>query len=539
MTTHAHSSGTPVLETTVLVAGAGPAGLACAAELNHHGIECLVVEPRETVSNLRPRAKTTSVRTMEHFRRWGVAKALREAAPIPLSWSNRVTFCTSLSGREITSFPGAFGLTTTRDDRFAESSQVIPQPVVETVLREHLLSRRSVSLELGSSVVDLDEQGDHVVATVLSKGGASRQVRARYLVGCDGANSVVRRRMGATLLGHSDPRPNFNVVFSAPRLRTHLPPAVQYWVVGAETPGLIGRLDLDGTWWSIFPGVDAAYGEKNVGRLIENLVGRAVDHEVVAIDPWTARMLISDRFQTDRVFLVGEAAHLNPPWGGHGYNTSVGDAVNIGWKIAAVVHGWGGEALLASYEAERRPAVTRTVAIAEQNMGTLAGDLDNVAEAIQQAKRPEFHSLGLVLGYSYGGSPVVQGGPAQDDPDISTYVPSTSPGARLPHVWLPDGTSLYDALGRGMTLVGPLTDQRGDQVAALVERAAEAGVPLRLLEAPQGRPWGDELLLVRPDQHIAWSGQRLDELDLELVIGQNEPLPPTNSSRSKESVDVG
>lgn len=513
------SSALQAHEATVLVAGAGPAGLACAAELAHHGVDCLVVEPREVVSNLRPRAKTTSVRTMEHFRRWGIADTLRQAAPIPLSWSDQVLFCTSLSGREITSFPGAFNLTTTRDDRFAESSQAIPQPVVEAVLREHLGRCPGVTLELGSEVVGLDEREDRVVVTVQTRQGTTRRISVRYVVGCDGLNSAVRREIGASLVGRSDPRPNFNVVFNAPQLRTHLPPAVQYWVVGAATPGLIGRLDLDGTWWAIFPGVEASYGENNVGGLIANLVGRPVDHEVAAVDPWTARMLIADRFQTGRVFLVGEAAHLNPPWGGHGYNTSVGDAVNVGWKIAAVVQGWGGQDLLASYEPERRPVVARTVALAEANMGALVGDLDLDAETIQRAKRTEFYSLGAVLGYSYGGSPVVQGGVSTDDrSDVSEYVARASPGARLPHRWLADGRSLYDILGRGLTLVGSLASHDAD-VRRLVARVQEIGIPLSLLDVPDGHPWGDDLLLVRPDQHIAWVGRRLADLDFDLVLG--------------------
>src|ERR1700678_3005554 len=145
--------------TPVLVAGGGPAGLAAAAELSHHGIGCIVIEPRPEVSHRRPRAKTTSIRTMEHFRRWGIADALREAAPLPVSWSQRVTFCTSLRGERITDFDGAFGLTTARDDRFAEAGQQVPQPVVEEVLRAHLHDQ---DLRLGVSVTELRQHEDHV-----------------------------------------------------------------------------------------------------------------------------------------------------------------------------------------------------------------------------------------------------------------------------------------------------------------------------------------------------------------------------------------
>jgi 2-polyprenyl-6-methoxyphenol hydroxylase-like FAD-dependent oxidoreductase len=507
----------------VLVAGGGPAGLAAAAELALHGIECVVVESRPQVSHRRPRAKTTSVRTMEHLRRWGLAGQLRAAAPLKVAWSQRVTFCESLSGRRITNFEGAFGLTTQRDERFAESGQQAPQPVVEEVLRNHLRTQPGVSLRLGHAVTALAQDDDGVTVTVRDPGGAGYRLRARYVLGCDGASGVVRDQVGAQYVGRSDPRPNFNVVFRARGLDTHLGPAVQYWVVGGPTTGLIGRLDLAGTWWAVLPGVEAGYGTAHASALIAALAGAPSEHEVLAIDPWTARMQIADSFGRGRVFLVGESAHVNPPWGGHGFNTSVGDAVNIAWKIAAVEHGWAAPGLLASYEDERRGVVGQTVASAEANMRALAGDLPADAEVIQQLKRPEFHSLGLVLGYSYAGSPVIQPsagpGPAADP---TRYTPSAEPGARLPHAWLPDGTSLYDQLGTGFTVLGPVRDDPA-ATAGLAGRARGLGIPLALRETPRDYPWRDEFLLVRPDQHIAWRAADPASIDLEVVTGRRAP----------------
>ncbi len=212
--------------TAVLVAGGGPAGLAAAAELSVHGIECLVVEPRPQVSHRRPRAKTTSIRTMEHLRRWRVARQLRAAAPLKVAWSQRVTFCESLSGRRITDFDNAFGLTTRRDSRFAEPGQQVPQPVVEEVLRQHLTTRPQVDLRLGHAVTALAQDEDGVSVTIRAEDGSAYQVRARYVLGCDGAGGVVRDQIGARYVGRSDPRPNFNVVFRAPSLDTGLGPAV-------------------------------------------------------------------------------------------------------------------------------------------------------------------------------------------------------------------------------------------------------------------------------------------------------------------------
>jgi 2-polyprenyl-6-methoxyphenol hydroxylase-like FAD-dependent oxidoreductase len=535
--------------TTVLVAGGGPAGLAAAAELALHGVDCVVIEPRAKVSHRRPRAKTTSIRTMEHLRRWGVADAVRAAAPLPVAWSQRVTFCESLSGARITDFEGAFGLTTERDERFAEAGQQVPQPVVEEVLRAHVSCQPGVALRLGHAVTSLHQREDRVAVTVRDGAGADYQILARYVLGCDGAAGVVRDQIGARYAGHSDPRPNFNVVFRAPSLDTHLGPAVQYWVLGSAAPGLVGRLDRSGTWWAIIPGVDPGYGAAHAAELIAGLVGAPVPHQVLATDPWTARMLVADRFADRRVFLVGESAHVNPPWGGHGFNTSVGDAVNVAWKIAAVEHGWAAPALLDSYEPERRGVVEQTVASAAANMRSLARDLPRDARAIQAAKRSEFHSLGLVLGYSYAGSPVIQpssampgsdaagaaGGdtvgadvtrytPDADvtrytpDADVTRYTPDAAPGARLPHLWLPDGASLYDRLGPGFTLLGPAGD--GDPgVTALAGRARRLRIPLAVVRAPPSYQWRREFLLVRPDQHIAWRADDAGSIDLGLVTG--------------------
>ena len=508
--------------TAVLIAGAGPAGLAAAAELSLHGVSCVVIEPRVTISHRRPRAKTTSVRTMEHLRRWGVAQVLRAAAPLPVAWSQRVTFCESLAGPRITDFPNAFGLTCERDDRFAECGQQVPQPVVEEVLRAHVGHQPTAGLRLGHTVTALTQRPDGVTVTARGPAGAAYQITARYALGCDGAAGLVRDQIGASYTGYSDPRPNFNVVFRAPSLDTGLGPAVQYWVLGAATPGLLGRLDLAGTWWAIIPGVTAAYGTAHAAELITGLAGQPVQHEVLASDPWTARMLIADRFADRRVFLVGESAHVNPPWGGHGFNTSVGDAVNIAWKIAAVEHGWAPPALLATYHSERRQVAEQTIASAAANNRALAGDLPGDARTVQRAKRAEFYSLGLVLGYSYAGSPVIQPGGrlSAASADVSQYTPASEPGARLPHHWLPDGSSLFDQLGTGFSLVGPAGGQHQASTGRLARQARRRGIPLALVDAPASYPWRTEFLLVRPDQHIAWRASDPARIDLDLVTGR-------------------
>ncbi|MFI5856258.1 FAD-dependent monooxygenase [Streptomyces parvulus] len=510
----------------VLVAGGGPVGLAAAVELGLRGVDCLVVEPRATVSRARPRCKTLNVRTMEHLRRWGLAERLRARAPLPVSWSQDVVFCTSLTGRELSRFTGVLGLAP-EGERFPETGQQAPQYVLEEVLREAVREIAPGRLVLGSKVVGVRQDDDLVRVTVEDGAGGRGVVTADYVIGCDGPRSVVRDEIGARYVGGQALRPNFGMVFESPGLWEHVAhgPAVQYWVVNAAAPALVGPLDRTDTWWAIGFGVDRETGEREARRIIDGVAGRPVEARVLSTDPWTARMQIVDRMRDGRVFLAGDAAHLNPPFGGHGLNTGIGDAVDLGWKLAAVLDGWGGPGLLDSFELERRPVQERVIREATANMRVLstellADDLDADDEAgaaarraagarIQETKRAEFHSLDLVLGLRLTGSPVV---PAATEGREA----SGAAGARLPHLFLADGRSVYDLLGAGLTLLvlGP-----DGSVTALEDAARLRGVPLTVVRPPEpvaaayARLLGARLVLVRPDQVVAWLGEGLTAED--------------------------
>jgi 2-polyprenyl-6-methoxyphenol hydroxylase-like FAD-dependent oxidoreductase len=567
MATHRFASPDHVpMEAQVLIAGGGPSGLFLALDLASRGIPSLVVEPRDSVDHARPRAKTTNARTMTHLRRLGLADALRDASPLPVDYSQDVSFCTSLTGggaHELRRFRNAFQLVPGRYGPQPECGQQVPQPVLEDVLRAAAAESPLVtmvtgwSLETVEAAPDSDSAGHEARYTAVLSGpsGARHSIAAAFVIGADGGSSSVRRSLGIRLEGGSAALSNISILFRSSGLAAavELDPAVQYWVVGADTSGMVGPMDLDGTWWAIIQGVDPKETVDTAGAaaMVRSLVGADVDIEILATDPWTARMLLAPEYRRGGVFLVGDAAHLNPPWGGHGFNTCVGDAANLAWKIAAVLDGWGGNGLLDSYEAERRPVAARTIGDAAANGKALAyhfadsallagGEAGAAArEAARDAlavKQSEFDSLGLVLGYAYGDSPVVvpDGSPVPvEDPVV--YVPSASPGALLPHAWLEGSTSVYDLLGKGFTLLvdeAALAGSLAAQVfAPVVQAGNRKGIPVAV--ATVGRfddgtspseLWRADAVLVRPDQHVAWRGNSAEAAADALAVAAGWPL---------------
>ena len=517
------------LDADVLVVGGGPVGLSLALELGLRGDRVLLIE-RDPSRGPQPRAKTLNMRSLEHFRRWGVAAAVRAAAPNP-DIPTDVIFQTRLYGKHLATVPNIYfrGNECAQDPRFSEPSEWIPQYLVEQILKAKAETLGNVALRYGTELVGFEQDDDGVSADLLTADGERTSVRVRYLVGADGARSRVRESIGASMIGRHAYALNYNMMLDIPELNADPPSprGIMHWTVNPDSPSVFGPIgDL---WYGaakLPPGATTMTDEQ-IRAFVTGAIGRAVDFQVVTVDPWYAHELIADRYRDRRVFLAGDACHLHPPFGGYGMNMGIADAVDLGWKLHAVLRGWGGDGLLASYEWERRRVHQWTIDEAVANYAVLSPELmrdgleDDTAEGesiratlareLVEQKRREFHTIGLVLGYHYAGSPVVAGSRDLPPPSAEDYVPIAVPGVLAPHLWLAPGVSLYDRFGPGFTLI----DRSGEpaRTAALVEAAAALHIPLRVLQLDAERAAGlypHALTLVRPDEHVAWVGEHTD-----------------------------
>lgn len=535
----------------VLIIGAGPVGLATAIELGMRGVRCQIIERHDRVG-VAPRAKTTNVRSRTHFRRWGIADKLAAASPFGVDYPTDVQFVTRLSGHRLALFKNAFNGYPGRDPRYPEHAQWIPQYKVESVLRQHIATLPNVEMQFSTEFLDARQQNGRVFATLRDVATeAERKIESQYLIGADGARSRAREVIGATMEGSYGLSRNYNVVFRAPGLaQAHKHgPGIMYWHVNPDAPALIGPMDEDDVWF--FMPTQLAEGQtlsdEEAVEAIKRSTGIDLPYEALSNDEWVASRFLADKYNEGNIFLAGDACHLHPPFGGFGMNMGIGDAVDLGWKIAANLQGWGGRALLDAYATERRPVHQYILDATLVNHSILANQLwrdgleDDTAEGaklrahtgqfIEAQKAREFVSLGAVIGYRYENSPVIIGdGSASPPQDSTIYVPTSRPGHVAPHAWLVDGSSLYDHFGTALTLlVRPDGDDK--QVEAARLDAESRSIPLaivRLIEPNAASLYVAPMTLVRPDQHVAWHGTTWSSSILSSVTGW--PIHDSKSS---------
>ena len=514
----------------VLVIGGGPVGMSLATELGYQGIETLVVERRDgTVSH--PKMNMISTRTMEFCRRWGVAEEIRGAGWPPEHPMN-IAYVTSLSGYRISGFEYP-----SYDDRppwqhTPEGHQRCSQLFFDPIIQKRAESFQSVTSRYRTLFRSFEQDADGVTALLEDRTtGKQETVRARYMVACDGADSPIRETLGINIAGNAPLSFDINMFFeSQDVMRFHRKhQAMMYWLYGAD--GFWGQfiaVDGRGLWRlsMITPELITDTGSFDAHKWIRKALGSDdIAYDLKSILPWERHRRVADRYHVGRVFIAGDAAHQYSPTGGLGMNTGIQEAVDIAWKLSAVLNGWGGEALLDSYFTERQPVAVRNNEEATANFKKLAElpsgediDKDTPAGDALRAKaqdvvenggyNEEYEQEGVTVGYRYDTSPIcVDDGSGFPALTITEYVQSARPGARAPHVWLPDGRSTLDLFGKDFTLLRLGND--APDAGGLIAAAAACSMPLRVehvLNEDARTLYDCALCLVRPDGHVAWRG---------------------------------
>ncbi|MFA5630148.1 MAG: FAD-dependent oxidoreductase [Porticoccaceae bacterium] len=529
-----------MIETDVCIVGAGPTGLTLALELATRGHRVTILESRRGDQFSNPKASHISARSMEIFRRLGMADDVRKQG-LPDDFPNDGVYATRYNGFEIARFAMP-----SRRQRFDDEGYVddnlpsreraarVSQMFLAPVMADHARRFPGIQVLEGTCFESLDEDETGVtVSAVATERNEALRVRCRYLVGADGPASSVRKALGVRLEGMDNLVQCRSIMFRAPQL-LHLsayPTAWMHWFfVRGNWSSLIA---IDGReLWLIHhfvpPGVNPE--SVNVDEATREVLGVGDDfsYDVVSREDWTGRRLIAEHFQRGRCFMVGDAIHQWVPYGGYGMNAGIADADNLGWKLDAVLKGWAPPELLDTYELERRPVDVCMSEIIAELSRTLNDDVDpalleqDSAEGVAARRAfgekifaDNIHSMvptGFNFGYCYENSAIVAADGEQAPPlTMGQYTATTVPGCRLPHFWLADGRSLYDALPDGYTLLR----FGGDIDVAPLEGAARAkGVPMSVLDVVPGRDFDtavyrQRLILVRPDQHIAWRGDRI------------------------------
>ncbi|MGE3933513.1 MAG: FAD-dependent monooxygenase [Rhodospirillaceae bacterium] len=542
------------LRTAVLIAGGGPAGLTMAIELGRAGVASILVNDMPDTAQ-HPKANAIGARTMEHLRRLGCADAVRRCG-LADDHPTDVAYFTAVDGYELARLhmpSRADALRLAREGRGPWPSPEPPhrcsQIFLERALKARAATFPSVDLRFGWRLADWRDTGEGIEATVEEVATGRRlAVAARYLAGCDGGRSVVRAQLGIDYAGESGVVRPFlggsmlGIYFRAPDPPSWLKLGAswQYWIANPRVRCILIHVD-DGDRFLAHVGIPPDADPADVARRqLVALIGEAAGAraEIISAVPWTAGYaLAAQSYGAGNAFIAGDAAHLFTPTGGLGMNTGVDDAVNLGWKLAALCNGWGGARLAASYEAERRPVGVRNVEFArgfaasvggvtvtpEIERDTEAGRAERTAVGAHLADHAyrEFIIPGIQLGLRYDGSPIVAAGSGGPPPHHhpNRYVQDAYPGGRAPHLWLDEGVALFDRFGPGFTLLR-LEGARDDDAATIADAAARRGVPLAVLPVAGAAArdlYGAALALVRPDHHVAWRADRAPADPLALI----------------------
>lgn len=515
----------------IVIVGAGPVGLTLALDLAKRGVRSIVLESRDAEAPAHPKCNTVSARSMEIFRSLGVSQKVRKTG-LPDDYPCDVVYAVRHTNKELGRLP-----IPSWSERFSsgghdagwptdEPPHRISQLYLEPILRDEAANTPEIDLRYSTELVSLSQTKDNVELTCRDlASGEKIQLIARYVAGCDGGRSIVRKQINVPLEGDDALGQVKSVYFRSSDLRQkeQLAPAWMTWVVNAEQLGTI--IALDGK--ELYLGHCRVPPEQSLEAFdykagLRNLIGTDIKTEIYAVEDWVARRLVASKYKIGRVFLAGDAAHQWLPFAGFGMNAGIEDATDLSWRLAAIVKGWAQPELLDSYEIERKPVgeqVSRAAKHLAENQlppeipPTLEADTGEGAElrafvgaALVERDGAQFNPIGMNFGISYEKSPaIIYDGEEAPGFEIDTYTPSTVPGCRAPYFRYANGVSLYDRLGSEFTL---LRRDANQDVSAFEAAAAQCGMPLDVLDLDEeGAALYDRaLVIVRPDQRVAWRG---------------------------------
>lgn len=517
----------------VVVVGGGPVGVALAVELGLRGVSCALVERRIELQNL-PKGQNLTQRSLEHFARWGIVDQLRAARIMPPGFTIGGVIAYGNLMSDYWYVPPHRELVR---PYYNQDNERLPQYQTEKVLRARVAELPAVTALFGRTASAVAQREDGVAVTLAATESTAEEVlEADYVVGCDGARSLVREGAGIKTRGDDFEQLMMLAVFRSKELHEALkrfPPRSTYNVM---RPGLngywqfFGRVDVGEGWFFHAPvPAEAAKGGFDFQGLIRQAAGFDVSCEFDYVGFWDLRVSVAETYRAGRMFIAGDSAHSHPPYGGFGLNNGLEDAVNLGWKLAARLQGWGSEALLDSYGAERRPVFQETAddfitARIEDDKAFLERhdpDRDRAEfEQAWQARQTAAPTHYKTYEPHYDGSPVIWGAPGATSGARGVHTFAARPGHHLPPQALSSGRTVFEELGQGFTLLAFGADEA--DVAGIERTAAALDLPLKVIRDGYdgGREaYGERLILVRPDQYVAWAGEHVPE-DVTQMLGR-------------------